>query len=178
MSQYVYPYQAQQDTAKLVNDYMAKLTQQLTGQSTQPQSQSVAQVPTFHCQPVKNLQEVEETKWYNSTPFVGITEDGQYIGIRRWDGAIPAATTEYFKRIKPEELPQAPRPITQNELVELLPDILAQYVPSLLSQMGVTTNGCESNAAAGTDVDGELPTTTTEPKRTMGKKSGEAGGDK
>lgn len=169
------PYQ-QQDITKMIGDYMAKATQQFTGQPMQ--AQQPAQVPIFHCQPVKTLQEVEEMKWYNSTPFVGLTEDGQYIGVRRWDGAIPAATTEYFKRVKQEELPQVPRPITQNELIELLPAVLAQYVPTLLNQMGVTANGHESNAAASPSANGELPAAPAEPKRTVGKKSGDTSGDK
>lgn len=166
----------QQDMTKFFNDYMAKITQQVTGQQTQ-QSQQSAQVPVFHCQPVKNLQEIEEMKWFNPTPFVGLTEDGQYVGIRRWDGAIPAATTEYFKRIKQEELPQPPRPVTHEELTELIPAVLAQYIPTLLKQMGVSAN--ESSANPSAIVDEQLSAATGgKPKGAMGAKPGEASGNK
>lgn len=161
----------QQDITKLINDAVLKAT---------GQQKSAAQVPVFHCQPVKNLQEIEEMKWFNPTPFVGLTEDGQYIGIRRWDGTIPAATTEYFKRIKPEEIPQPPRPITHEELTALLPVVLAEYIPNLLKQMGVSANEqSTTNSAASAESDEQLPAITRgKSKGTMGEKSGETSGDK
>lgn len=174
MSQFQYPYT---DVTKAINDYMTKITQQVTGQ--QPQPQPAAQIPVFHCQPVKNLREIEEMKWFNPTPFVGLTEDGQYIGVRRWDGAIPAATTEYFKRIKPEELPQPPRPVTHEELVELLPAVMAQYIPALLKQMGVSASEQSAGAASGTSPNEQLPAAAGgRPKGAVGAKLGETGGDK
>lgn len=173
---YIQP-QAQPDISRWINDYMQKVTQQAMGQQSQPPQQA-AQVPVFHCQPVKDLKEIEQMKWFNTTPFVGLTEDGQYVGIRRWDGTIPAATTEYFKRIKQEELPQPPRPVTHEELVELLPAVLAQYIPNLLNQMGVITNGRESASSASAIVTGELQTAPAQSKRAVGSKSSETSGDK
>lgn len=171
-----YQPQPQIDISRMINDYMQKATQQVTGQ--QPLVQQAAQVPTFHCQPVKDLPEIEQMKWFNPTPFVGLTEDGQYVGIRRWDGSIPAASMEYFKRIKPEELPQPPRPVTHEELVELIPAVLAQYIPNLLNQMGVRTNEPATVAAASASPDGQLQPIAAQPKGAVGKKSGEASGDK
>lgn len=181
--QYGYPQPLQPpDATKILSDYMANITRQITGQSAQgqapAQAQPAAQVPTYHCQPIKNLQEIDEMRWFNPTPFVGLTEDGQYIGVRRWDGAIPAATTEYFKRISPEELPQPPRSVTHEELVTLLPEILSQYIPTLLKQMGVTANDQSAFTAASTVLDGQLPAIAgRKPKGAVGAKSGEAGGD-
>lgn len=178
-----YPYNpqlARPDLSQILSDYISKATQQAaTGQPAAPSAvQGAAQIPTFHCQPIKSLQELDEMKWFNPTPFVGLTEDGQYVGIRRWDGAIPAATIEYYKRITQSELPQPPRPVTHEELLELLPAVLAQYIPNLLKQMGVASN--ESTvAAASTDAPGQLPAATGgKSKGAVGARSSEAGGDK